>query len=68
MVMSLLVLRVLYLVFDAAAHAAHWALVRVLRVGDATARGLLGLDVETDVTGARNGSAPAEVVSNVKEE
>ncbi len=68
MVMSLLVLRVLYLVFDAAAHAAHWALVRGLRVGDATARGLLGLDVETNDTGARNGSAPAELVPSVKEE
>ncbi|MBN9517193.1 efflux RND transporter permease subunit [bacterium] len=62
MVMSLLVLRVLYLVFDTAAHAARWVLVRVLRVGDETARGLLGLDVETEETGVRNGSAPAEAL------
>jgi cobalt-zinc-cadmium resistance protein CzcA len=47
MAMSLLVLRVLYLVFDAAAHAALWVLARTLRVGDDTARSLLGLDVET---------------------
>jgi cobalt-zinc-cadmium resistance protein CzcA len=66
MVMSLLVLRVLYLFFDAAAHAFLWVLTRVFRVGDETARSLLGLDVETDATGdetddpgvgSRNGSA-----------
>ena len=66
MVMSLLVLRVLYLVFDAAAHAALWMLTRILRVGDDTARALLGLDVErtgfeADGVGndSRNGSAGA---------
>jgi cobalt-zinc-cadmium resistance protein CzcA len=61
MVMSLLVLRVLYLFFDAAAHAVLWFLIRVVRVGDETARGLLGLDVEADDgrtgDGSRNGSA-----------
>ena len=61
MVMSLLVLRVLYLFFDAAAHAVLWFLTRVVRVGDETARGLLGLDVEADDgrtgDGSRNGSA-----------
>ena len=63
MVMSLLVLRVLYLFFDAAAHALLWVLTRVFRVSGETARGLLGLDVEAedeaDGAGAdsRNGSA-----------
>ncbi|MBX9583525.1 MAG: CusA/CzcA family heavy metal efflux RND transporter [Gemmataceae bacterium] len=61
MVMSLLVLRVLYLVFDAAAHALLWVLTRVFRVGQDTARGLLGLDVEAKdgwaEDGSRNGSA-----------
>jgi cobalt-zinc-cadmium resistance protein CzcA len=63
MVMSLLVLRVLYLFFDAAAHAVLWVLTRVFRVDVETARGLLGLDVEaTDEmvgagAGSRNGSA-----------
>jgi cobalt-zinc-cadmium resistance protein CzcA len=66
MVMSLLVLRVLYLFFDALAHALLWALTRVFRVGDGTARGLLGLDVGAAATGdgsdgvgvgSRNGSA-----------
>jgi cobalt-zinc-cadmium resistance protein CzcA len=46
MVMSLLVLRVLYLFFDAAAHGLLWVMTRVFRVGDGTARELLGLDVE----------------------
>ncbi len=46
MVMSLLVLRVLYLFFDALAHAAQWVLTDVLGVSDRTADGLLGLDVE----------------------
>ncbi|MBX9627801.1 MAG: CusA/CzcA family heavy metal efflux RND transporter, partial [Gemmataceae bacterium] len=63
MVMSLLVLRVLYLVFDAAAHALLWVLTRVFRVGEDTARALLGLDVEATADGAgdglRNGSAGA---------
>jgi cobalt-zinc-cadmium resistance protein CzcA len=64
MVMSLFVLRVLYLVFDAAAHAALWVLTRVVRVSDGTARELVGLDVEgtQDVPrraggATRNGSA-----------
>ena len=64
MVMSLLVLRVLYLFFDAAAHALLWVLTRVFWVGGDTARELLGLDVEaTDDEaegtgdGSRNGSA-----------
>jgi cobalt-zinc-cadmium resistance protein CzcA len=61
MVMSLLVLRVLYLFFDTVAHALLWVLTRVLRVSDETARGLLGLDVEAVGTaegdGSRNGSA-----------
>ena len=68
MVMSLLVLRVLYLFFDAAAHALLWVLTRVFRVGGDAARGLLGLDVEatdeeTDGTGdgSRNGSAGVPV-------
>jgi cobalt-zinc-cadmium resistance protein CzcA len=51
MVMSLLVLRVLYLVFDAAAHALLWLLTRLLRAGDGTARAILGLDVEADDDG-----------------
>ena len=66
MVMSLLVLRVLYLFFDAAAHGLLWVLTRVFRVGEESARGLLGLDVEvTDDEaegggdGQRNGSAGA---------
>ena len=64
MVVSLLVLRVLYLFFDAVAHAVYRVLTRVFRVGDETARGLLGLDAEAtddDAGGAddisRNGSA-----------
>ncbi|MBA4068186.1 MAG: CusA/CzcA family heavy metal efflux RND transporter, partial [Isosphaera sp.] len=66
MVMSLLVLRVLYLFFDAVAHALLWVLTRVFRVDGGTARGLLGLDVEVtddEASGAgrgtRNGSAVA---------
>ncbi len=69
MVMSLLVLRVLYLFFDAVAHALRWVLTRVFRVGDETARGLLGLDVEVlddeanrDRDGSRNGSADEPVL------
>ena len=63
MVMSLLVLRVLYLVFDAAAHAVLWVLTRVFRADGGPARRLLGLDVEADDDGggadggSRNGSA-----------
>jgi cobalt-zinc-cadmium resistance protein CzcA len=37
---------VLYLFFDAAAHALLWVLTRVFRVSDGTARALLGLDLE----------------------
>ena len=48
MVMSLLVLRVLYLFFDTLAHWAYWVLTCVLRVGEDTAAGLLGLVVERD--------------------
>lgn len=48
MVMSLLVLRVLYLAFDAVAHVILWGLTRVFRVSDKTARVLLGLDVELE--------------------
>ena len=66
MVMSLLVLRVLYLFFDAVSHALHWTLTRVFRVGDETARGLLGLDAKAlDVEAAgdgRNGSAADPVL------
>jgi heavy metal efflux system protein len=68
MVMSLLVLRVLYLVFDAAARWAAWVLVRGFGVSEAATRSFLGLDVD-DAGGtgdgvpaggeARSGSAPA---------
>ena len=55
------VLRVLYLVFDAAAHALLWVFVRVFRMNANSARGLLGLDVEADDdeggAASRNGSA-----------
>jgi cobalt-zinc-cadmium resistance protein CzcA len=63
MVMSLLVLRVLYLFFDAAAHAALRVMTRVFGANEESARALLGLDVEaTDAThgagdDSRNGSA-----------
>jgi cobalt-zinc-cadmium resistance protein CzcA len=62
MVMSLLVLRVLYLFFDTAAHALLWIMTRLLRVNDATARSLLGLDVEREAeeeSAPRNGFADA---------
>jgi cobalt-zinc-cadmium resistance protein CzcA len=66
MVMSLLVGRVLYLVFDAAAHGILWGLTRGVGMKQSAARGLLGLDVEAgdDETGktgggSRNGSADA---------
>ncbi len=61
MVMSLLVLRVLYLFFDAVSHGLHWILTRLCRVSDETARGLLGLEVELSEIGARNGSATGSV-------
>jgi heavy metal efflux system protein len=44
MVMSLLVLRTLYLIFDVLAHAALWVLTRVFRAPEESARRLLGLD------------------------
>ena len=70
MLMSLLVLRVLYLFFDSAAHALLWMFTRTLRMDRDTARSLLGLDVEASddkavpgVEDPRNGSAegPAPV-------
>jgi cobalt-zinc-cadmium resistance protein CzcA len=61
MVMSLLVLRVLYLFFDWLAHGALWVLTRVFRMNEATAEALLGLRVEGEEEAAgeasRNGSA-----------
>ena len=66
MVMSLLVLRVLYLVFDAAARWLAWALVRVIGANEAATQRFLGLDVEDDESdgegvpaggGERSGSA-----------
>jgi cobalt-zinc-cadmium resistance protein CzcA len=64
MVMSLLVLRVLYLFFDNLAHWAKWVLVNVFRLPEAGVSSILGLDVERkeeDATEAasRNGSANA---------
>lgn len=66
MVMSLLVLRVLYLFFDWLAHGAFWVLTRVFRVSEATASGLLGLNPEQSgdddegvESGSRNGSVGA---------
>jgi len=69
MVMSLLVLRVLYLLFDWLAHGAFWVLTRTFRMDEGTAEAILGLRVERegdeDSAGepSRNGSAttPAEV-------
>jgi len=46
MVMSLLVLRVLYLAFDGLAHGLYWLLMRVFRVEPAAAARLLGLPVD----------------------
>jgi cobalt-zinc-cadmium resistance protein CzcA len=46
MVMSLLVLRVLYLFFDAAAHSLRWLLTKVFRLPEAGVSSLLGLDVD----------------------
>jgi cobalt-zinc-cadmium resistance protein CzcA len=62
MMMSLLVLRVLYLMFDAFAHWVGWLLVRVFGMSEAAARSLLGLDVDDGDEGepgeeSRNGSA-----------
>ncbi|OWK35116.1 efflux RND transporter permease subunit [Fimbriiglobus ruber] len=48
MIMSLLVLRVLYLIFDAAAHAAYWVLVRVLPAHEKLIGKALGLDFSDD--------------------
>ncbi|MFO0850751.1 MAG: CusA/CzcA family heavy metal efflux RND transporter [Gemmataceae bacterium] len=65
MVMSLLVLRVLYLFFDAVSHVLHWILTRAFRVSDETARGLFGLDAQVlddEVAGGgRSGSATVPV-------
>jgi cobalt-zinc-cadmium resistance protein CzcA len=46
MIMSLLVGRVLYLYFDAAAHWLRWLLTKVFRLPEAGVSSLLGLDVE----------------------
>jgi cobalt-zinc-cadmium resistance protein CzcA len=67
MVMSLLVLRVLYLLFDWLAHGASWVLTRVFRMDQETAEAVLGLNVqpgedeEEELVGAapRNGRAGA---------
>ncbi len=62
MVMSLLVLRVLYLVFDALARWVGWVLIRVFGANEAATRSFLGLDVddgEPDEGDARSGSASA---------
>jgi cobalt-zinc-cadmium resistance protein CzcA len=67
MVMSLLVLRVLYLLFDWLAHAAFWVLTRVFRFNETLTEGLLGLrvdgtdDEDGELVGVeeRNGSAHA---------
>jgi cobalt-zinc-cadmium resistance protein CzcA len=66
MVMSLLVLRVLYLFFDWLAHGAFWVLTRVFRVSEATASAMLGLNPEQSgddddgvESGSRNGSVGA---------
>jgi heavy metal efflux system protein len=57
MLMSLMVLRVLYLFFDAMAHWIFWILTRVFRLGEPTAASLLGLNIEheaedTELVGA----------------
>jgi heavy metal efflux system protein len=64
MVMSLLVLRVLYLFFDWVAHRLFWLLTRVFRVNEAMAESLLGLRAELNEEAvlpvaevSRNGSA-----------
>jgi multidrug efflux pump subunit AcrA (membrane-fusion protein) len=60
MVMSLLVGRVLYLYFDAAAHSLRWLLTKVFRLPEAGVSSLLGLDVEgkDDPGGAEAGTRP----------
>jgi len=68
MVMSLLVLRVLYLVFDAGARWALWVAVRVFGANEAATRSFLGLDVDGESGGGvesaagevRSGSADAQ--------
>jgi cobalt-zinc-cadmium resistance protein CzcA len=63
MIMSLLVLRVLYLVFDACARGVKWVLVRVFRMNEATAAAVLGLDAgAADEEGALIADAPTEAV------
>jgi cobalt-zinc-cadmium resistance protein CzcA len=52
MVMSLLVLRVLYLVFDAVAHWVAWLAIRC-GVNEKATRNFLGLDVDDE--GGENG-------------
>ena len=59
MVMSLLVGRVLYLYFDAAAHALRWLLTKVFRLPDAGVSSLLGLDVEGTEDDPDGAAAPA---------
>lgn len=60
MVMSLMVLRVLYLFFDTIANGLFWALTRVLRVEPDTACGLLGIVPGpcSEVTGTLAEGAP----------
>ncbi|MFO0802686.1 MAG: CusA/CzcA family heavy metal efflux RND transporter [Gemmataceae bacterium] len=73
MVMSLLVLRVLYLFFDGVAHAVFWVLSRILRVEPRFARSLLGLvdespcgSMASDTASLRSGSVDSpDVVSHV---
>jgi cobalt-zinc-cadmium resistance protein CzcA len=60
MVMSLLVLRVLYLVFDAAAHWVAWVVVR-FGVNEAATRSFLGLDVDDGESGGKVGSVGEDV-------
>lgn len=67
MLMSLLVLRVLYLFFDTIAHWLHWLLTRLFHVSENTSAQMLGLSVDgpddedTEMVGvdSRNGSATA---------
>lgn len=64
MLMSLMVLRVLYLFFDSIANGLFWVMTRVFRVGEATASSLLGQqdtpgnDEDTELVGVdrRNSS------------
>ncbi|MBI5760170.1 MAG: efflux RND transporter permease subunit, partial [Planctomycetales bacterium] len=49
MAMSLLVLRVLYLFFDAIAHAIQWALIRWFHMSESVTAPMLGLLVELEV-------------------